>query len=728
MFCLDLRFWYASPEYRYREEQRGELLNANRKRVPLDQQRRIAYAVWNYGRSTNANQQAAVALYVHSLMGDARPGEADPAALSPVVASLYEKVARDAARYHGPYRIEIRMPDRLFIGNREQATLRVLSGAGEALPGVPLELSVRGASRTPERVVTNAEGTATVSLEPTSAKGVRLAARAVVASTLPRVYRATTEAAAANAQRLAAPDSQGVSAVGNATVVTPIRVTTRALPAEVARGEASRDEVTIRGAKPTWNGTVSVRIYGPFPTAEAAACNGSPAWRGSFTATGSGVFVTPPATLSQVGWYTYQEIVPGDAEHVGLTTPCGVPSETFRVVTEPRVTTIVSSQHVQPGARIFDRVRVEGLAGQAATVQAALYGPFATREQIRCDTTPIWSGTLAVEGDGEYNTDPVALPDPGFYTYREWIAANEFVRATETRCGETAETTVARAKPLVTTVVSSEVVRSGEVIFDRIRVTGLGGESAAIQVELFGPFASRSAMRCDGRPYWTGTVTAKGNGEIRSPGVRVENAGFYTYREQLIGTPIVEGVTTACGLVPETSLVAPGIATGRSDISMSRRGIAAKTTRAFAPVRVLLAATGLDASVSPIDIDVKGGVLNVPVDIARAGWWRDGAAPGARTGAILIAGHVDSADEGEGAFYSLQRARPGDRVQLATAGGRTLTYTVRSVRLHRRSSLPKSVFSRKGAPRLVLVTCGGKFDVDSGHYRDNVVVIAVPTP
>jgi hypothetical protein len=43
-----------------------------------------------------------------------------------------------------------------------------------------------------------------------------------------------------------------------------------------------------------------------------------------------------------------------------------------------------------------------------------------------------------------------------------------------------------------------------------------------------------------------------------------------------------------------------------------------------------------------------------------------------------------------------------------------------------KSKLPTSIFSRRGRPRLVLVTCGGPFDPSIGRYRDNVVVTAVP--
>jgi hypothetical protein len=43
-----------------------------------------------------------------------------------------------------------------------------------------------------------------------------------------------------------------------------------------------------------------------------------------------------------------------------------------------------------------------------------------------------------------------------------------------------------------------------------------------------------------------------------------------------------------------------------------------------------------------------------------------------------------------------------------------------------KQNLPPDIFSRNGKPRLVIVTCGGPFDQAIRHYRDNVVVTAVP--
>ena len=66
------------------------------------------------------------------------------------------------------------------------------------------------------------------------------------------------------------------------------------------------------------------------------------------------------------------------------------------------------------------------------------------------------------------------------------------------------------------------------------------------------------------------------------------------------------------------------------------------------------------ADVSAVGIDMKAGAIGIPSDIHRVGWWRDGAAPGDKTGTVLIAGHVDSKKAGAGAFFALKSARSGD--------------------------------------------------------------------
>lgn len=146
----------------------------------------------------------------------------------------------------------------------------------------------------------------------------------------------------------------------------------------------------------------------------------------------------------------------------------------------------------------------------------------------------------------------------------------------------------------------------------------------------------------------------------------------------------------------------------------------------FPPARVRVPRAGVDAAVVPVTVQ-PDGLLTVPADVHTVGWWSAGAAAGARSGSVILVGHVDSARQGPGAFFAARTLRPGDRVLLAGAGGRAVEYTVAARRQYPKSALPAGeVFSQGTRPRLVLVTCGGTFDSQTHRYSDNVVVYALP--
>ena len=169
-YCIDLRFWYPGPDYAYREVSATGLRNRDGEAVPVSNLQKMAFAIWTYGRTTDANTSAAVMLYVHSLMGDARPGEVDPRAIGPAVTALYAQIAAQAARYHGPYRVDVTLPGAIEAGKTGTATIRVVSGAGAPLPNLDLSLSTTGAD-VPATVRTNASGVATVELRATGEIG-----------------------------------------------------------------------------------------------------------------------------------------------------------------------------------------------------------------------------------------------------------------------------------------------------------------------------------------------------------------------------------------------------------------------------------------------------------------------------------------------------------------------------------------------------------------------------
>ncbi|NYJ15494.1 sortase (surface protein transpeptidase) [Nesterenkonia sandarakina] len=68
----------------------------------------------------------------------------------------------------------------------------------------------------------------------------------------------------------------------------------------------------------------------------------------------------------------------------------------------------------------------------------------------------------------------------------------------------------------------------------------------------------------------------------------------------------------------------------------------------------------------------------------------------------------------------------GETVEIEDRGGTTHQY-----RIDTRSNTPKdeldpSLFATDGPHKLVLITCGGVFDEQSGRYSENIVVTAEP--
>jgi sortase (surface protein transpeptidase) len=143
------------------------------------------------------------------------------------------------------------------------------------------------------------------------------------------------------------------------------------------------------------------------------------------------------------------------------------------------------------------------------------------------------------------------------------------------------------------------------------------------------------------------------------------------------------------------------------------------------PVRLRIAAIGVDAPVVPVGVEPNGD-MEVP-GASDVGWYRFGPTPGA-TGSAVLAAHVDY-DGRPGAFFALRQVRPGATIEVDLgAGGVRRFRAVRSERVAKTSLPTGDVFSRDGAPRLALITCGGAFDQSARSYADNVVVFAEPQP
>ncbi|GIG23650.1 hypothetical protein Cch01nite_43740 [Cellulomonas chitinilytica] len=145
-----------------------------------------------------------------------------------------------------------------------------------------------------------------------------------------------------------------------------------------------------------------------------------------------------------------------------------------------------------------------------------------------------------------------------------------------------------------------------------------------------------------------------------------------------------------------------------------------------APVRLVVPDARIDMPVDAVGVQ-DDGQMQIPEDADRAGWYRFGPAPGDPAGTTVLAGHVDSRLSGVGQLARLREVGVGATLTVSTVDGKDHAYRVVDVQRVPKEAAPVDLwFDRTGPPRLVVVTCGGTFRRDTGHYADNVVVTAEP--
>lgn len=148
----------------------------------------------------------------------------------------------------------------------------------------------------------------------------------------------------------------------------------------------------------------------------------------------------------------------------------------------------------------------------------------------------------------------------------------------------------------------------------------------------------------------------------------------------------------------------------------------------FVPKRIRFGAAAGSGSAA---VDTVGtaasGSLELPGDPSRLGWWSGGSRAGAPYGSVVLAGHLDSRDQGLGFAARMTGLQTGDQVSVSMADLER-RYRVDKIYLLPRTRLAalSALFSDRGDARLVLITCGGNYDRERGAYSDNLVVEATP--
>jgi sortase family protein len=178
------------------------------------------------------------------------------------------------------------------------------------------------------------------------------------------------------------------------------------------------------------------------------------------------------------------------------------------------------------------------------------------------------------------------------------------------------------------------------------------------------------------------------------------------------------------GSAAASALASPSSAPPAASVPVADGGLPAPDAD-VPPVRLTIPAIRVAARVDPVAVDPATNDFAVPPSVDVVGWYRYGPGLSAPAGSVVIAGHVDGAAQGPGAFFRLRDLAIGAEIEVTGADGRVVRYTVAAREIYRKTAIPLDrYFARDGAPRLTLITCGGPFDRATGHYRDNVVITA----
>ncbi len=144
------------------------------------------------------------------------------------------------------------------------------------------------------------------------------------------------------------------------------------------------------------------------------------------------------------------------------------------------------------------------------------------------------------------------------------------------------------------------------------------------------------------------------------------------------------------------------------------------------PVSIVIPAIGVESQLLQLGRTSTGALAVPPVGPTynQAGWYRYSPTPGS-LGPAIIAGHVDSAADGPSVFYRLGGLKPKDTINVLRADGSMAIFVVDEVRRYHKTAFPTAlVYGNTNRAALRLITCGGDFDSSTGHYLDNIVVLA----
>jgi hypothetical protein len=311
-----------------------------------------------------------------------------------------------------------------------------------------------------------------------------------------------------------------------------------------APGTALTDKATLAGgATPT--GTITFVLYGP----DDATCAATPAFTSSAIAVnGNGTYTSAPAFAAGTsGVYRWRALYGGDANNAAVAGACNDPGEAATILqTAPTLVTSASAGGIV-GVPLTDQATLAGGLAPTGAITFSLFGP----GDATCATTPVFTASVTVTGNGSYASPPFAPATVGSY---RWIAAyggdanNAGISGI---CGDAGESaTIVPAVPtLVTTASAGGAI--GVALTDQATLAGGFTPTGTLTFNAYGPNDST----CANAPAFTSTVVVNGNGTFASAPFTPPATGTWRWRALYGGDARNVAVAGACNAPGENAII-----------------------------------------------------------------------------------------------------------------------------------------------------------------------------
>jgi hypothetical protein len=395
---------------------------------------RAAWVLSKYGGYRDARQAAAVdAVVYHLLVGgrwriDHHRGAArirhsgDPA----TVRSYAKVMLEQSRKLAGIYRVTVTATS-ADVGGTIEATVNVTARHDRPAAGLPVAVSAPGAATV--NAVTGDNGRA-VAHFPATQQGWQDITASVGQVPEHRLYlrRPVKRGQAAAAKG-------GVRRTVDASVLTAVRglqtMSLQATPEILVVGGQAAVTATIAGDGSPRAATAA--LNGPFPSASAAVCSGSPVGTTTTTVTGDASYLLPAIAPAAGGFYAWRVKVDGTATSMPVSA-CGAVTK----VRAPTTTTVLSQPTATLGDNVTVQVTVAGLPFQGSVHGTdTLYGPYASaeeRQQNQCGRIAEEVPFLRTQGNGTFPSPSISVMESGYYAWGASISSGDLWLGSSSPC------------------------------------------------------------------------------------------------------------------------------------------------------------------------------------------------------------------------------------------------------------------------------------------------------